>query len=187
MKEAITRNSSHEGPRCPVHALQPMKSQPPRRRPRPKPFSRFTRSAIVSGPDVFTPARAAHRVGSRAVPSRTSVSSAVAFDDGAVGAASRSSLAAENALMQAAMGAVRDGDDTRAAALFGDFLSRYPRSPLAQNAEVERFRCLERLGDERAAARLARRYLGEHPNGMAESEARRVGAPVSSPGPTARP
>jgi len=128
------------------------------------------KESLVAGSDVLTHARAARRVVPRAV---TRESSALAFDDVAAGAASRSTLAAENALMQAAMGAVRSGDDTRAVALFADFLSRYPRSPLAQNAEVERF--------------LARHYLGAHPNGMAEEEARRVGAPISPPAPSARP
>jgi hypothetical protein len=112
--------------------------------------------------------------------SSASTSSAVAFADATSDVTSRSTLAAENGLMQAAMARARNGDDVRAAALFGDFLARYPRSPLSQNAEVERFRCLERLGDGRAAARLARRSLGGHPDGMAEDEARRLAAPASS-------
>jgi hypothetical protein len=97
-----------------------------------------------------------------------------------------STLAAENALMQAAMAAVREGDDTRAVGLLGGLLSRYPKSPLSQNAQVERFRAMARLGEGRAAARLARLYLGEHPDGMARDEARRMGVeglPASSDAP----
>lgn len=72
---------------------------------------------------------------------------------GAVQDSDASTLAAENALMQAAMAAARTGDDARAVSLFGDLLARYPRSPLAYNAGVARFRALRRLGDERAASR----------------------------------
>jgi hypothetical protein len=71
---------------------------------------------------------------------------------GGVQGSDASTLAAENALMQAAMAAARTGDDARAVSLFGDLLARYPRSPLAYNAGVARFRALRRLGDERAAS-----------------------------------
>jgi TolA-binding protein len=71
---------------------------------------------------------------------------------GAVQDSDASTLAAENALMQTAMVAARAGDDARAVASFGDLLARYPRSPLAENAGVERFRALGRLRGEGAAA-----------------------------------
>lgn len=57
----------------------------------------------------------------------------------------RSSLGAENALFQSAMRAARRGDDALALALVDEFLAKYPRSPLAPNALLERRRALVRL------------------------------------------
>lgn len=96
--------------------------------------------------------------------------------------AKTSSLAEENALLEAALASGRRGDDAREIQLLGEFLRRFPRSELAQNAEVERFRALSRRGDTVTAARLARRYLGDHPDGMARDEARRLAVeePASS-------
>jgi hypothetical protein len=93
-----------------------------------------------------------------------------------------STLGAENALLEQALSASRRGDDKRAVALLDTLLDRYPRSELVPNAQVERFRALRRLGKHADAARQARRYLGEHPNGMAKEEARQlaIDPPVQS-------
>lgn len=93
-----------------------------------------------------------------------------------------SSLADENRLFQAAMDAKRRGDDRAVVATLDQFLSRYPASPLAANARVERFRALKRLGDSSGAAREARRYLAENPDGFARDEARDT---VLAPAPSA--
>jgi hypothetical protein len=85
-----------------------------------------------------------------------------------------STLGAENALLEQALSASRRGDDKRAVALLDTLLARYPRSQLVPNAQVERFRALRRMGKHADAARQARRYLGEHPNGMAKEEARQL-------------
>ena len=85
-----------------------------------------------------------------------------------------STLGAENALLEQALSASRRGDDKRAVVLLDTLLARYPRSQLVPNAQVERFRALRRLGKHADAARQARRYLGEHPNGMAKEEARQL-------------
>ncbi len=69
------------------------------------------------------------------------------------------------------MSAARAGDDRKALAAFEGFLSRYPTSPLAQSAEVERFRALKRLGRVDQAARKARQYLAAYPSGFARAEA----------------
>lgn len=87
---------------------------------------------------------------------------------------SASSLADQNRLFQAAMDARRRGDDTRALALLNQLLGRYPGSPLEQDARVERFRALKRLGRNDAATRAARRYLANHPEGFARDEARQM-------------
>jgi hypothetical protein len=85
-----------------------------------------------------------------------------------------STLAAENELYRRAVAAARGGDDARAVGLLDVFLSRFPRSPLAQNAAVERFRALVRSGRRDGAARAADQYLSAYPNGFAREEASRV-------------
>jgi ferric-dicitrate binding protein FerR (iron transport regulator) len=97
-------------------------------------------------------------------------------------ASTHSSLAEENAALQRAMQAARAGQDERSLALLNEFLARYPRSPLAQNARVERFRTLARLGRNDAASRDARRYMAEHPGGFASDEARDLVMPPASGG-----
>jgi TolA-binding protein len=94
-----------------------------------------------------------------------------------------STLAEENRLLARAMVASRRGDEANAVGHLDDFLRRFPESPLAQNAEVERFRSLARAGSDAAAREAARRYLAEHPEGMAGDEARRlvVGSEASPP------
>lgn len=89
-------------------------------------------------------------------------------------ATSASSLAEQNRLFQAAMDARRQGNDRRALSMLDQLLARYPGSPLEQDARVERFRALKRLGRGAAATRAARRYLAEHPDGFARDEARRM-------------
>ncbi len=91
--------------------------------------------------------------------------------------ASPSTLTAENALLARALAAVRAGDDERAVRLLESLLEAYPRSTLAPNAKVERFRALRRLGKGREAAVQARRYLDEYPGGMADDEARQIAEP----------
>jgi hypothetical protein len=97
--------------------------------------------------------------------------------------AEQSTLSEENRLMQAALAAARAGDDARAIKWLNELLSRYPKSPLAQNAQVERFRALARTGATGPAATQARQYLSEHPNGMASDEARDIAAKPKHDGP----
>jgi hypothetical protein len=92
-----------------------------------------------------------------------------------------STLADENRLMQSALLAARQGQNALTEQRLTELLSRYPSSPLAQNALVERFRSLRRSGDRTAAARQARRYLEAYPRGMASDEARQV-AGLNVPG-----
>jgi len=90
------------------------------------------------------------------------------------GALLPSTLAEENELLRQAMAAARANDHARAAALFDDFLVRHARSPLAENAAVERLRALSRLGDRARAARAARRYLARYPGGASAELAQRL-------------
>lgn len=82
-------------------------------------------------------------------------------------------LAVQNALFQQAADARNRGDAHEAADRFGELLSRYPGSPLAGEARVERMRALARSGRLDEAAHEARRYLAAYPEGFAKDEARR--------------
>ena len=83
-------------------------------------------------------------------------------------------LAEQNRLFAAAASARRRGDDRSALTSLNQLLTRFPDSPLAPEARVERFRTLKRMGDDQEAAREARRYLLEQRNGAAQDEARDV-------------
>jgi hypothetical protein len=83
-------------------------------------------------------------------------------------------LGEENALFHRAVKARNSGENALAVQVLTTLLTRYPRSPLAQEAKVERLRALSRLGRHQEAAESARRYLAEHPGGFAQSEAREL-------------
>jgi hypothetical protein len=83
-------------------------------------------------------------------------------------------LAEENSLFQTAVDARNHGDDRSEAEHLGALLNRFPGSPLAGEARVERMRALQRTGQAAEAAREARRYLAEYPDGFARDEARRI-------------
>jgi hypothetical protein len=83
-------------------------------------------------------------------------------------------LAEENSLFQSAVDARNDGDDRGEAEHLAALLSRYPGSQLAGEARLERMRALQRTGRAAEAAREARRYLAEYPDGFARDEARRI-------------
>jgi ferric-dicitrate binding protein FerR (iron transport regulator) len=79
-------------------------------------------------------------------------------------------LAAQNDLFDRAATARRNGDGTAALAALDTLLARYPTSPLAQNAMVERMRILRGTDPGRAAV-AAREYLRRFPSGFARQEA----------------
>jgi ferric-dicitrate binding protein FerR (iron transport regulator) len=83
-----------------------------------------------------------------------------------------STLAEENELYTAAARAAREGNETLAVSELSALLTRYPSSPLAQNARVDRFRALMRSGRAQEAAAQARGYLADYPNGFARDEAK---------------
>jgi ferric-dicitrate binding protein FerR (iron transport regulator) len=99
------------------------------------------------------------------------------------GETAESTLTAENELYHGAAASIRAGQDARAVGLLETFLSRFPRSPLAQSADIERLRALVRLGRREAAEHAARQYLSGYPHGFAREEARAVlsGARAESP------
>jgi hypothetical protein len=83
-------------------------------------------------------------------------------------------LAEQNRSFGQAIFARERGDLAGAVRILDSFVVRHPASPLAQDAYVERFRILARMGDLAAAARAARRYLTLYQDGFARDEARRI-------------
>lgn len=82
------------------------------------------------------------------------------------------SLAQENRAFAAAMAKRKAGELSQALSELERWLARYPDSVLQQEARVEHFRLLARLGQSSQAARAARSYLGDYPEGYAREEAR---------------
>jgi ferric-dicitrate binding protein FerR (iron transport regulator) len=109
---------------------------------------------------------------------RASSGSSTAHGSGSASPAS--SLAEQNDMFADAMAAKRRGDTAEALADFDRFLARYPGSPLAESATVERMRLLRGADSVRAPA-AARQYLGRYPNGFARAEAEAILAGASSP------
>jgi outer membrane protein assembly factor BamD (BamD/ComL family) len=68
------------------------------------------------------------------------------------------------------MDAKAKGDKPRALSALQRFESRYPASPLAESATVERMKLLAST-DPKAAAAVAKRYLAHFPDGFARDVA----------------
>jgi hypothetical protein len=81
-----------------------------------------------------------------------------------------SALSEENRLYAKALGAKNHGDARGAVAAFDRFLSKYPASPNAEDAMVERMRLLRSIAPTRAVS-AAHQYLGAYPTGNARDEA----------------
>jgi hypothetical protein len=91
--------------------------------------------------------------------------------------ASRSTLSAENELLERAIDARRRGQARQALEQLDRLLARYPDSPLTEIARVERMRTLGAMGDSARAAVDARKYLKDYPHGFARTEAASVAGP----------
>jgi ferric-dicitrate binding protein FerR (iron transport regulator) len=100
-------------------------------------------------------------------------SSAVAVAHAAPTPSTVSTLGEQNDMFAKAIAAKRRGDTGSALAGFDRFLSRYPGSPLAESAAVERLRLL-RASDPSRAAAAARSYLARYPKGFAHAEAEAI-------------
>jgi TolA-binding protein len=86
----------------------------------------------------------------------------------------QSTLGEENQLYAQALARAGAGDLAQSLTGLAALIRDYPRSPLAQSAQADRFRLLEQAGNKSAAAQEARRYLSAYPNGFARVEARRI-------------
>lgn len=87
-----------------------------------------------------------------------------------------STLAEENQLFKEAAEAGRNGDLQGAVSRLDKLLHDHPASPLAQTAQVRKFRLLEKAGKRDDARREAERYLQAYPTGFAVKEARALTA-----------
>jgi len=85
-----------------------------------------------------------------------------------------SSLADQTRLLESAMSASRNGDYHGAIGSLNELLRRYPASRLEPEARVQLFRALAAAHDAAGAAREARRYLVEYPEGYAHEEAKKL-------------
>ncbi len=84
-----------------------------------------------------------------------------------------STLRAENALLAGAMRLEgRHGDQALAA--LDDLLTRYPGSPLAETARLERLRVLAAMGDRARLKPEVAAYLADYPKGFGRKEAGRL-------------
>jgi hypothetical protein len=142
-------SASPVGPVTDLRALAPPATQPPTSQPS------TARRASGGPPPVATPAA----IGGPPV------------DAAPAGPLAPVDLANQNRLFAEAMTARRRGEASEALRALDDFLRRYPQSPLAQDAHVERFRTLAETGDRLAAAGAARAYLLLYPRGFAREEA----------------
>lgn len=86
----------------------------------------------------------------------------------------QSTLAQENKLFKEAAEATRTGDVEGALTRLDRLLADNPASPLAQTAQVRKFRLLAAAGRTEEARAEAERYLALYPTGFAVSEAEAV-------------
>jgi ferric-dicitrate binding protein FerR (iron transport regulator) len=84
-----------------------------------------------------------------------------------------SALARQNDAFAASVALRRQGDVEGALRAYRDFSARFPNSPLAENAMVERMRLLA-IHQPSSARAEAQRYLARYPRGFALDEARRL-------------
>lgn len=121
---------------------------------------------VASAPVVAEPAPVA------AAPPPAAESSPTAVKAAKAPSRKPGTLAEENRIFAAGVEARNRGDSARAAELFAELLATYPQSTLREVAQVERFRALKGAGQASRASTEARRYLAEHPDGAARTEAR---------------
>jgi hypothetical protein len=133
-------------------------------------------SELESAPDIDPAAGSPDRGASRpkSSPPAHRTSGAPAKGPEGISSDKSSNLAAENRLLQAAMAARQQGDARRAVQLAGELVTRFPGSPLVEEARVERMRALLGASGAAAAAAEARSYLTDYPAGFARQEANRI-------------
>jgi ferric-dicitrate binding protein FerR (iron transport regulator) len=84
-----------------------------------------------------------------------------------------SALTQQNDLFAEGVALRRQGDVGGALRVYQEVIERFPNSPLAENARVERMRVLAKNHDRRATGE-ARLYLARYPHGFAAQEAQQL-------------
>jgi hypothetical protein len=84
-----------------------------------------------------------------------------------------STLSMQNDMFARAVAAQRAGDSENAVRELDLLLGRFPNTPLAQDAAVERMKWLEAF-DHRRAMDAAREYLASYPDGFARTQAETI-------------
>jgi len=87
-----------------------------------------------------------------------------------------SSIAQQNRLFAEANAARKQGDNARAVSSFEQLIARYPTSPLAEGAAVQRMLVLKNI-DPTAGRSAARQYLARYPQGYAKKDAEKLAQP----------
>jgi hypothetical protein len=87
-----------------------------------------------------------------------------------------SSISLQNRLFGEANAARQQGDNARAVGLFEQLIARYPASPLAEGAAVQRMLVLKNI-DPAAGRSAARQYLSRYPQGYAKKDAEKLAQP----------
>jgi len=123
-------------------------------------------TAAVVPTDVASKARLAS-----AARSAAEANGAAASSDSRPAPERASALAEQNDLFAEGVALRRLGDVSGALRVFQSLIARFPRSPLAENALVERMRALSGSRDARAKDEAAL-YLARYPHGFAVNEAR---------------
>jgi ferric-dicitrate binding protein FerR (iron transport regulator) len=132
--------------------------------------SRGDETRVAAG-ESFSPACASSREANGPVTSAQGSHPAAA--SGAAHPPPASSLGAQNDLFGAAVSAKQSGNTRGAIDRFDAFVTRYPSSPLAESAAVQRMKLLRGLDGGRAAA-AARAYLARWPDGFGRAEAEAI-------------
>ncbi len=140
-----------------------------------------TVSPVVATTDSARPAAAA-LVTQPVLPKRDRAGSSVSAEQQQViepaqrPAKDASSIAQQNELFAQATAARQQGDSARSVSSFEQLILRYPSSPLAESAAVQRMLLL--AGMNPAAGRsAARQYLVRYPQGYAKNDAEKLAQP----------
>ncbi|HEX7451554.1 MAG TPA: FecR domain-containing protein, partial [Polyangiaceae bacterium] len=139
-----------------------------------------TVNPVAATTDSARPAAAA-LVAPHMLPKRERAGSSVSSEQQLIEPAQRpakeaSSIAQQNELFAQATAARQQGDSARAVSAFEQLILRYPSSPLAESAAVQRM--ILQAGMNPAAGRsAARQYLVRYPQGYAKNDAEKLAQP----------
>lgn len=128
----------------------------------------------TANPTSITTARPSSTPAVRSAPSNVKPTSSTSTEYRVeASSAPRSDLARQDDLFDEAMTAKRRGDTVSALGTLDRLLAKYPTSPLAEHAMIERVKILKTTDPARAAT-AARDYLARFPSGVARAEAEAV-------------